>query len=538
MWLPDRPDHKFYRELLEHIENAPLHVGAIDFRYWCEKDYWFFARNCLSIGNVACGDPHNPHYGKRWLDHPWLFERCRDVRERPDGRLFKWPRGYFKSSLITIGLTLHDFISSLPKSANLRVLLLTYKVDTTGEAFIAGIKRECENNQRLKFHWPDVFWNDPQRESELWTKTGLLFKRTDGTGAKEPSITIASLDKQPTSQHFDTIIMDDAVTRETVKTRDSIESTFQAMQTSVFLGSDTTRRRYVGTNWAVDDPWSRAERIGMFEVDHQDCYDDEGHPVLRSRHYLEQQEREAGRYNFAAQMRGVPLSSSDRVFLLDWFQDYGNEPDEEAAGKNTYIFVDVSSGRDGSDYAVIATIGLGEDSCYYLLDLRRDRWSLGEFKDQVLEACRKWRPLICYVEQFGAQRDVEMLKDELRERKWRGTRIEALPRERGSEASDASKTWRITRLQDSMSRFRWWFPRAVGYRPKGEARDCLQIFLDEEYKVWAPNMKIPHDDMLDTLAMVLNNELRLHWPESADRKLRRKNRQARVSRRQHSAWVA
>lgn len=541
MWLPDRPDHPFYKELVQHIENSPLLVGAIDFRYWCEKDFWFFMRNAMSAGGVVCGDYRNKHFGKRWFDHPWLFERCRDVRENPNGRLFKWPRGHFKTAIITTGLTLHDFIRDLPRSSNLRVLILTYKLDTTGEAFIGGIKRECETNEKLKFHWPDLFWSDPQNQAQPWTKNALIFKRAGvGGGAKEPSILVSSLDKQPTSQHFDVIVMDDAVTRETVTSEEQVKKTFSAMQQSTFLGSDVTQRRYIGTNWANDDPWHRGERDKMFTVDHLSCYDEAGNGVLRSKGYLEEWERSAGRYNFSAQMLGRPTSSSDKVFMLDWWQDYGNEPTVERDDKNVYTFVDVAKSLDeDADYTVIATIGLGDDNNYYLLDLRRDRWSTEEFKDQVLEACRKWRPLTCYVEQFGAMRDVDMLREEMRRRKWRGTRIEALPRERGAD-SGRDKAYRILRLQESMSRYRWWFPKAVGYRPKGDGRDCLQIFFEEEYKQWSPVPRaIPHDDMLDTLAMALNTELRLHWPVNA--RSPRTGRRKRVGKVNHnlvSSWVA
>lgn len=551
MNLPDSPDSPFYQELIEHIRNAPVEVAAWDFRHWCTVDFWFWSRYCLSSGQVLCRDPYNRHHMRPWLDHPWLFERCRDLQANPDNRLFRWARHHFKSTLVTTNLTLWEYIQNLPQSANLRTLILTYKMDVAGEAFLGGIKRECEQNKLLHFHWPEVFFADPANESPLWTKHALLFRRTEKDGAKEPSIKVAGLDNQPTSYHCDLIIGDDLVTRESVSSEDQIKKCFANMQTSTFLGEPgVTRRRYAGTFWAIDDAWSRAERAGFFTTDHHSCYHPDGTPVLFSQKALEDWERTSGRYNFSVQMLGVPVHSSERIFLMDWLQDYENDPEYEAKNKTVYLFADLALAGEESDYSVIAAIGLGPDRKKYLLDLRRDRWSPWEFDEQLLEMGQKWKPVTAYIEQFAMMTDVERVREKMRERRWRGLRVEPLPREtKGKEDDSLSVTTKgykslmIMRLQDDMSRLAWYFPRATGYRAKGENRDAMSVFIEEEYRQWTPGAKIAHDDMLNTLAMVLNKNLNLVWPQdmAAERRkemeFRRPRAKPRDYRKSYAGWV-
>src|SRR5262245_47176035 len=50
--------------------------------------------------------------GRADMDHPWIFERCREVEKSPNGHLDLWARDHYKSTVITFGKTIQDVLAS------------------------------------------------------------------------------------------------------------------------------------------------------------------------------------------------------------------------------------------------------------------------------------------------------------------------------------------------------------------------------------------------------------------------------------------
>src|ERR1700759_1112643 len=75
------------------------------------------------------------------LNHPWIFDRCREVQNKPNGHLDLWSREHGKSSLITFGLTIQDILND--PEITIGIFSHTRPVAKT---FLRQIKMEFETN--------------------------------------------------------------------------------------------------------------------------------------------------------------------------------------------------------------------------------------------------------------------------------------------------------------------------------------------------------------------------------------------------------
>lgn len=514
--LPEAPDSPQWKEIWDEIVNSPEELGASMFRYWCFNSYWFFLRFCTTFGDLRCLDKANEHYGKPWADHPWVFDRCMELQDDPNDKWFKWPRYYFKSTLITVYYPIWEWVRDIgvePRledpGSDLTILVLTWKYDQTGESWMFHMKREIESNERLKHHWPDLFYPNPKDSGEFKGQSLRIRQRGN---PKEASYMISGIDNMPTSGHFRRIICDDCCIRETVRTPDRIKSTYTAMRQTTFLGADDTERRWVGTHWAPGDCYTMAIKDGLFEVDHKDCYDDKGNAVLRSQKWLAQWRKSATDYDWAAQMRGDPVATSQQRFKEEWIQFY-DDAHREAKGKNVYIFIDAArTDKDWSDYTTIAVYGLGSDRNYYVLDLYRERLNLEDFTNLLFHLVLLWEPITVWEEQVGAQRDVEHVRYVQKQKGFR-FEIKEIPDEK------SPKHERISRFQRICCQKRVYFPLGgFGHHPKDDPRDVYAIFFEDEYTKWTPETGALHDDLLDVLSFPLKIRMarRLRFPDTGE----------------------
>jgi phage terminase large subunit-like protein len=240
----------------------------------------------------------------------------------------------------------------------------------------------------------------------------------------------------------------------------------------------------------------------------------------------------------SAQMIGNPIADSDKRFELGWLRFFEREPDEERIGKNVYILVDPArSQKKGSDYTVVWVIGLGPDRNYYCLDLYRERLNVPDFLDLLFDLVTIWRPIKVFEEVFGAQRDVEHIRER---QKLLGYRfdIDEVPEVR------TPKEERIEALMVPMADGRFWFPKGgYGHTAKGDHRDALTVFKEDEYEFWTPAGTTMHDDMLDCLGFLILDKMKaqLRWPvRKVSDSYDRGRKLGRVSRRgvsgERTAW--
>ena len=458
--------------------------------------------------------------GRRDLNHDWLFARCREVEAEPDGRLDLWAREHYKSTIITLAKTIQDILIN----PEITVGILSFN-RPTAKAFLGQIKREFENNERLVGLFPDVLWSAPHKEAPRWSEDGGIIVKRKGN-PKESTIEAWGLvDGQPTSKHFRLLVYDDVVTGDSVTTPDMIEKVTRAWETSLNLGSDGGRVRYIGTRWHHADTYRTIlDRGSAIERRHPVTIDGkiDGEPVLWTREKVAEK-RKAMTFTFGAQMLLDPTADSNQGFMEGWLRYY--EGGGDFTQLNKYLLVDAaSSKKKGSDYTAAAVVGLGPDENYYLLDMVRDRLSLTERADMVFSLHRRWKPKSVGYERYGMMADIEYLRERMGRENYRFEVVEV--------AGQTSKIDRIKRMGPVFEGGRFLLPHAlIKHDREGLRRELVQDFISNEY---LPFPVAVHDDMFDAISRIWDIET--IWPKSSQKEDRYARERPR--RRVTSAWAA
>lgn len=139
--------------------------------------------------------------GRKDMQRDWLFDRCMEVQDSPDGHLDLWAREHYKSSIITFGKTIQDILAD----PEITVGLFSF-TRPIAKAFLRQIMREFEGNDTLKELFPDILWEQPRKEAPKWSEDDGIIVRRAGN-PKEATIEAWGLvDGQPTSKHYGLVV--------------------------------------------------------------------------------------------------------------------------------------------------------------------------------------------------------------------------------------------------------------------------------------------------------------------------------------------
>jgi hypothetical protein len=225
--------------------------------------------------------------------------------------------------------------------------------------------------------------------------------------------------------------------------------------------------------------------------------------------WLENQRRGMPTNDWLSLYQQKPTIGSGYLFRREWLRFYDpakNPPAWESM--NRAILVDpANSEKAGSDYTYFWVLGASEDHEFYVLDVRRDHFTLVERGDTLFELHKKWkRPRTVGYEQYGMQADVSYLKERM-DRESYHFAIEPV-------GGQVSKPDRIERLEPLFREGRIWIPSEVTYRNKDDIReDLIHAFVEEEYAHYvAGGGGVKHDDGLDALSRLFDVNLQFPTP--------------------------
>ena len=476
------------------LEKEGAARGSLDgvIRELCQKDlFYLLVRVC----------------GRVDMLHPWVFARVREVEAEPNGRVDLWARGHGKSSTITFGKTIQDILND--PEITFGIFSHTRPI---AKAFLRQIMREFEGNKVLHKAFPDILWGMDTRQSPKWSEDdGIIVRRK----SNPPEATIEAwglIDGQPTSKHFRVLLYDDIVVEGSVTTPEMIDKTMKALEQSYNLSNETFVRRFAGTRWHFNDAYRTViDRGTAVPREHPGTVDgtEYGDPVFWTKESILEKRRDMGPHTFAAQILLNPKADSLKGFKREWLRYYSTAPTKT----NNYILIDAaSSKKKGSDYTAMWVVGLGTDGNYYALDIIRDRLSLTERTERLFALHRKWKPLQVRYEKYGAMADIEHIKTEQEKQQYRFDITEV--------GGQTSKVDRIGRLIPVFEQGKFYLPKTLHVTNYEKVTvDLVHTFIEQEYMPFPVGV---HDDMADSLARLLEPDLKLVWPKEEEVRIRPK----------------
>lgn len=439
--------------------------------------------------------------GRKDMDRDWHLARCQEVQTMPDGMLDLWAREHYKSTIITFGLTIQNILSN----PEVTIGIFSHS-RPIAKGFLAQIKHELEQNELLKRCYPEVLWENPKRESPRWSlDNGIVVRRKKNP--KEATVEAWGLvDGQPTGKHFEILVYDDVVTRDSVSTPEMIAKVTECWALSLNLGMRGGTQRYIGTRYHFNDTYKTImERQGAIPRVHPATVDGkpDGLPVFLDRKELEKKRRQMGPYVFGCQMLQDPKSDSVQGFKEEWLRYWQPQEPAHWESMNRYIVVDPAGEKKaGSDYTVMLVIGLAEDGNYYLIGGVRDRMNLTERAACLFALHRQYRPGAVGYERYGMQADIEHLRFEMQSRNYRFEVVEL--------GGAVPKKDRIGKLIPLFEQGRMYLPVRSPFRDQeGRWRDLTREFVTDEYLAFPVST---HDDMLDCMARILEPSLGTEFP--------------------------
>ncbi|NLF35477.1 MAG: hypothetical protein GX585_05885 [Clostridiales bacterium] len=487
---------EYHRQIDYLMKEAEKNDSLIPWmREMCLTDIYFLG--VYVLGRTDLDHIELPNGSKQYRD--WLFDRCMEVQEEPDGYIDIWARDHYKSTLITFLKTIQDILID----PEITCCIYSYS-SSAATKFLKQIKLVLESSEKLKQLFPDIlfddvtkpFWTDERGVAHkmVWSELGLRVKRQ--SNAKENTVEASGLViGQRTGGHYNLLIYDDVVTPESVTSPEMIKKTTTQFEMSLNTGSSGNMRvRIIGTRYHYADTYQSIIEKGTAKLRMYPCVDSKGEPVLYSKEVIELKKRNMGSGVFASQMMCDPKQASTMGFKKEWIRVWDGS---SVVNLNLYILIDPAGTKTKkADYTVMWVIGLGADKNYYVVDLIRDKFDLTGKTAMLFRLVRDYtfgsrKPQVFY-EKAAMQSDIEHIEYVMNQTNYR---FSITPM-----TATVPKGQRIEALEPIFREGRVWFPKACWHRNwEGQMEDMLTSFVNEEYLAYP---FAGHDDGLDSLSRI------------------------------------
>jgi predicted phage terminase large subunit-like protein len=234
---------------IERVKMMPMNenkrvkvIQLLEAEHAFEKAVQVKARDSLFVFNRFV---LNVEEGKQQMGdfHKQLCKFVQDDRKKK--KLILMPRGHLKSTLITIGYSLHQIINN----PNIRILILNATWQMAVD-FLTEIKRHLQNNETLINLYGDLTQGNTE-----WSQDRITLSRSN-QNIKGPTVWASGVESNLVGSHPDLIIMDDLVNRDNIETRESIEKVILRYKDALDLLEPGGQLIVIGTRWTEGELYS------------------------------------------------------------------------------------------------------------------------------------------------------------------------------------------------------------------------------------------------------------------------------------------
>jgi len=425
------------------------------------------------------------------INDEWVVDRILEVEELHSDTLDLWPREHFKSTVLTYGLIIQEIL----RNPEERIVIFSH-TRAQAKKFLRRIKQTIEQNTLLVGLFRDIFYENPKSAPKWSEDEGLLVKRR-GRFSEATLEAWGLVDGMPTGGHYTIRVYDDLVTEKSVGTPEQMKKLKGDFDLSHNLGvTKGGTMRVIGTIYHYMDLHNEMSESGEWNVRLYPAEDKDGHGVHMTDDVLSSKLKRMGSWVYAAQMMLCPVAKGANMFDQENLRYYEQEP---PLIKKIVVVDPANTKKAYSDYTVMACLGVDPYKNYYLLDMIRDKMELKE----------KWLALHTFMLKNGVSKayyekhgsgwtDIQYFREKMKDDGIYFTIQEI------SNQYD-SKPNRIQQLQPILEDLRFYVPRTMSYRTlEGKRTDLVYELKHDELSKF-PFCK--HDDMLDCIAMMKNEEV-------------------------------
>ena len=172
-----------------------------------------------------------------------------------DIKVLLLPREHLKSTIASISLplwvwSLEAGSKDFPCGPETRFMLAHGKRDMACD-YLREQKHHFIRNERLRWLYPEICYDKPDKQSDLWQQDAFNVRREDAS--KVPSIKATGTNATVVGFHFNWAIYDDLVFKENVGTPELRAKTLQYFQQCQSLMMRGGKQLVIGTRWHWDD---------------------------------------------------------------------------------------------------------------------------------------------------------------------------------------------------------------------------------------------------------------------------------------------